>query len=244
MKYFFHADTEKYRRRLKSMIIIVFMPLFAVCVFCTVNLVMNLRVDTNREFLILMLSIIAGTVFIGMTFAFTAAYFTEKLKRRHSRCTYFDILPDAMVYSVYAGEFIRYGERVIYRKLYFIRFESFESVSRDLKTAPDSVTIKGEIREFLLPDRHLGYHVENGTTSFDHPELNERGFTLRSALEVNGRLGSTKRLERSINYYFEQYKNKPVKKPFNIAEHISRKKKAVPRTSNPALDAPRYDRKW
>lgn len=244
MKYFFHADTDKYRRRLKSMMTIVFMPLFAVCVFCTVNLVLNLRVDMDREFIILMLAVIAGTVFIGMTFAFTAAYFTEKLKRRHSRFTYFDILPDAMVYSVYAGEFVRYGERVIYRKLYFISFNGFESVSRNPKTAPDSVTIKGEIREFLLPDRHLGYHVENGATSFNHPELNERGFTLRGALEVNGRLGSTKRLERSINYYFERYKNKPEKKPFNIAEHISRKKKTTPRTSNPALDAPHYDRKW
>ncbi|MDE6030847.1 MAG: hypothetical protein K2G32_04430 [Oscillospiraceae bacterium] len=244
MKYFFHADTEKYRRRLKSMMIIVFIPLFAVCVFCTANLVMNLRADMNREFIVLMLAIIAGTVFIGMVFGFTAAYFTEKLKRRHSRYTYFDILPDAMVYSVYAGEFIRYGERIIYRRLYFMRFESFESVSRDPKTAPDSVTIKGEIREFLLPDEHLGYHVENGETSFDERELNERGFTLRNTLEVSGRLGSTKRLEKSINYYFEQYKNKPEKKPFNIAEHITRKRKAPPRTSNPILDAPRYDRKW
>ena len=244
MKYFFHADADKYRRRLKSMMIIVFMPLFAVCVFCTVNLVMNLRADTDREFIILMLAVIAGTVFVGITFAFTASYFTEKLKRRHSRFTYFDILPDAMVFSVYAGEFVRYGERVIYRRLYFIRFEGFEGVSRDPKTAPDSVTIKGEIREFLLPDRHLGYHVENGVTSFDHAELNERGFTLRGTLEVSGRLGSTKRLEQSINYYFGQYKNKPEKKPFNIAEHISQKKRISPRTSNPSLDAPSYDRKW
>lgn len=244
MKYFFHAETEKYRRRLKSMMIIVFIPLFAVCVFCTVNLAMNFRADIDGEFVVLMLAIIAGTVFVGMSFAFTAAYFTEKLKRRHSRFTYFDILPDAMVYSVYAGEFIRYGERVIYRRLFFIRFESLESVSRDPKTAPDSVTLKGEIREFLLPDKHLGYHVEDGVTSFDHAELNERGFTPRAALEVSGRLGSTKRLERSINHYFEQYKNKPEKKPFNIAEHISQKKKPSPRTSNPALDAPSYDRKW
>lgn len=244
MKYFFHADTEKYRRRLKSMMIIVFMPLFAVCVFCTVNLIMNLSIDTDRAFIVLMLAIIAGSVFMGMVFAFTAAYFTEKLKRRHSRYTYFDILPDAMVYSVYAGEFIRYGERIIYRRLYFIRFEGFESVSRDPKTAPDSVSIKGEIREFLLPDVHLGYHVENGETVFDDFELNERGFTPRGSLEVSGHLGSTKRLERSINYYYELYKNKPEKKPFNIAEHISRKKKASPKTSNPILDAPRYDRKW
>ena len=57
MKYFFHADVDKYRRRLKSMMIIVFMPLFAVCVFCTVNLVMNLRADTDREFIILMLAV-------------------------------------------------------------------------------------------------------------------------------------------------------------------------------------------
>lgn len=244
MRYFFHADTDIYRRRLKSMMIIVFMPLFAVCVFCTVNIVLNLRADADREFIVLLLAVIAGTVFIGMTFAFAAAYLTEKLKRRHSRCTYFDILPDAMVYSVYAGEFVRYGERVIYRRLYFIRFEGFESVSRDPKTAPDGLTIKGEIREFLLPDKHLGYHVENGETSFDHPELNERGFTPRGSLEVSGRLGRTKRLERSINYYYEQYKNKPEKKPFNIAEHIAQRRKAPPRTSNPALDAPSYDRKW
>lgn len=245
MKYYFHADTEKYRRRLKSMMIIVLMPLFAVCVFCTVNLVMNLRTDTDRAFIILMLAIITGTVFLGMVFSFIAAYFTEKLKRRHSRYTYFDILPSGMVYSVYAGEFTRYGEKMIYRRLYYIPFETLESVSRDPKAAPDSILLKGEIREFYLPTNYLGYHVtEDGRVVFDNWELNERGFEIRNSLEVSGRLGSTKALERSVNHYHEMYRNRPEKKAFNISEHITRKKKSPHYTSNPALEAPIYDRDW
>ena len=38
MDYFFHADTTKYRRRLRGTAIIVLVPLFGVCVFCAVNI--------------------------------------------------------------------------------------------------------------------------------------------------------------------------------------------------------------
>ena len=42
MDYFFHADTTKYRRRLRGTAIIVLVPLFGVCVFCAVNILLNL----------------------------------------------------------------------------------------------------------------------------------------------------------------------------------------------------------
>ena len=38
MDYFFHADTSKYRRRLKAIVITTAVPLFGICVFCAVNI--------------------------------------------------------------------------------------------------------------------------------------------------------------------------------------------------------------
>ncbi len=244
-KYFFHADTEKYRRRLKSMMLIVLVPLFTVCVFCTVNIVLNLRVDTSMEFITLMLGIISGCVFMGMTFSFAAAYFTEKLKRRHSKYTYFDILPQGMVYSLYAGEFTRYGKRIILRKLYYIPFSGLEEVLRDPKQGPEAITFKGTVREYFLASNDLGYHVnEEGEISFDHSELDTRGFEEQNLLVISGRLGRTKALLSSVEYYHEQYINRPAKKPFNIADYVSKKKKRIIHTSNPELESPSFNRRW
>ena len=94
MREFFHADTSVYKSRFKSLSVIVTVPLFTTCIFCVVNIFLNLR-SGSREFVLLMLAIIAGCVLAGLVFEFTALYFTEKLARRHNRFTYFDILPRA-----------------------------------------------------------------------------------------------------------------------------------------------------
>jgi hypothetical protein len=244
MKYFFHAQTDKYRRTLKSLLIIVLMPLAAICVFCTVNIILNLGADSDEELVRLMLFIIAGTVFVGMVFCFSAAYVTDKKIRRHSRYTYLDILPCGVIYSLYAGEFVRYGEQKILRRLYYIPFKTLEKAERKPNTA-DCIVFSGEIREFFLSSEHLGYHVNgDGEMSFDNPELNERGFERLSILEISGRFGSAKPIEQSVLGIWEEYKNRPEKKPFDISEHIARRKSVHQRTSNPMLDAPSYDRKW
>ena len=245
MRYYFHAETERYRRRKKSLLISVIMPLLAVCIFCTVNIVLHLPTDGNWEFTLLMLLIISGCVAAGMTVAFAASYFTEKAVRRHSRYTYFEILPCGMVYSLYAGELVRYGKREIYRRLWYIPFSGYTGARRDPKTDPCAITIEGEVREYLLPSSSLGYHIgESGELDFDHWELNERGFELRTALVIKDRLGCTKQLERSIGYYADLWQNRPEKKPFDISQHISRRTKRKPMTSNPALETPSFDRKW
>lgn len=245
MRYYFHADTTQFLRRRKATLITVIMPLLAVCIFCTVNIVLHLPKDGNWDFVKIMLIVIVSCVAVGIITAFAAAYFTDKLCRRHSKYTYFDILPNGMVYSLYAGEFINGGKREIYRRLYYIPFSGFERAIRDPKTDPCALTIKGEVHEYLLPSRLLGYHVgENGEISFDNWELNTRGFELRRELLIKDRLGSTKTLERSVCHYAKLFAEKPEKKPFDISEHIVQRTKKRSTTSNPALDAPSYDRRW
>lgn len=241
MKYFFHAEVEKYSRRLKHMMLIVSMSIFAVCAFCTVNIVLNI----GSEIAYLLLAIIGGFVFLGMVFAFTAVYITEKYKRRHSKYTYFDFLPKGMIFSEYAGEFTRYGEKTILRKLYYIPFDSVAEVFRDPKTAPHNLTIKGKIRAYFQETDRLGYHInEDGNLEFDSAELNERLFEIIPEVTVRDRFGNTKRLEKSVNFYLEQYKNTPEKKPFNISDYVSVRKRVKLYTSNPDLETPTYSRNW
>ncbi len=245
MKYYFHAEVSHYKRRLKSLLIIVIMPLLTVCVFCTVNIVLHLPTKESYEFALLMLLIIVGCVAAGIGFTFAAAYFTDKLSKRHSRYTYFDILPCGMVYSEYAGEMVRFGKPEIYRRLWYIPFSHFTQTERDPKTDPCAIKIKGEVHGYFLPSKCLGYHItENGEIDFDNWELNERGFEITQSLEIKGRLGCTKQLEASINHYAEEYRNRPAKKPFDISEHIPKRSKKKPTTSNPVLEAPSFDRKW
>ena len=225
--------------------IAVIMPLLAVCIFCVVNIMMCLRTGASRSVIMLLLAVIGGCVFVGMVTGFAAAYVTEKLVRRHSRYTFFDILPRGMVFSLYAGDYVNFGRQVIQRRLYYIPFSGFAGTERDPKKAPDCLVIKGEVRSFLLGTERLGYHVDaDGNLLFDNPELNERGFERLDRVEIRGQFGSTKSLERSIADYYEQFKNIPEKKAFDISEHISAHTRRKPTTSNPMLELPSFDRKW
>ena len=245
MDYFFHADTSKYRRRLKAIVITTAVPLFGICVFCAVNILLNYSAGASRGIILLMAAVIAGCVFVGAAAIFTAAYFCYKLDRRHSRFTYLDILPDCFVFSLYAGEFRNWDDQVILRRLYFVPFSGIEEISRDQKASPCSLTVKGMVRCYFEESGPLGYHVdEHGHTQFDSPELNERGFETADKLEINGWFGSAKKIQTSLEHYLAEFRAIPEKKPFNIAEHITRRQKKRPTTSNPLLEAPSYDRNW
>ncbi|MBP1563575.1 MAG: hypothetical protein J6C38_07645 [Oscillospiraceae bacterium] len=243
MKYFFHAETARYTERLKHMMILTVLSIFAVCIFCTVNIVLNF----GSDIVYLLLGVIGGLVLLGMIFAFSAVYITEKYKKRHSKYTYFDFLPKGMVFSEYAGEYVHFGARVIMRRLYYIPFDKLESVSRDPKTAPHNLTFKGEIRCYCQESDRLGYHIsEDGNLEFDSSELNERLFEEMPVLVIRERFGNTKKLEKSVNYYLEQFKNTPEKKPFNISDYVSVQKRRKLHTSNPALEEPSvsFSRNW
>lgn len=245
MRDFFHCDTSIYKKRLKTVLAALLAPLIAVCVFCAANIIFNLRPDGDKGFAMLMVWIAVGCVAAGMIFCFAGAYIADRKSQRHARYTYFDILPKGMIYSRYAGQHSLYGERTIYRRLYYIPFPSFKEVIRDPKHSPMELLFSGEIREYFLPSDHLGYHIdEDGELQFDNPELMERHFELREKLVIAHDFGRTKQLERSVQHYFEQFRNAPQKKQFNIADHIAVKSKRPLRTSNPMLDAPSFDRKW
>ncbi|MBQ9948771.1 MAG: hypothetical protein IJO91_10335 [Oscillospiraceae bacterium] len=245
MRDYFHADTSKYPRRLRAVLIAVLVPLGAVCIFCTAMMIFNLREDGDKGFVQFMLYVIAGCVAAGMATAFTGAYITDKKVRRHARYTYIDLLPSCMVYSRYAGEHYMYGERVIHRRLYYIHYSEIRDVTRDPKQAPAELLIRGEIHSYLLASEQLGYHIdEEGELKFDRPELNERHFDILTRLTIRSDFGSTKQLQRSIEYYREQFVNAPEKRPFNLADYVAARPKRHTGTSNRLLDAPSFDRKW
>ncbi len=245
MQDFFHADTSKYPKRLKAIIVSVLVPFSAICIFCAANIIFNMRSDGDKSLAQLMIYIIAGCVALGIIICFSAAYIVEKKIRRHARFTYIDILPKGVIYSRYAGEYYIYGERTIIRRLYYIPFSQMNEILRDPKHSPACVTIKGEIRSYLFPSDELGYHInEDGDSTFNHADLNDRFFETLSVLKIDSDFGSTKRLVRSLEHYREVFKNTPEKKQFDITEHIANRPKRHTGTSNPMLDAPSYNRKW
>lgn len=240
-KYYFHADVEKYSDRLRHMLIVVIAPILAICIFSTVNIVLNFGSDFSK----LLMLVIAGSIFLGMVFTFAASYIVDKRRRRHSRYTFFDIIPCGMVFSEYAGEFTRYGDRIIMRNLYYIPFEKLESVSRDPKTAPHNIQFKGEIRRYYVETERLGYHInEEGHIEFDTAILNDAYFDIIPSVTVKNRFGNTKRLEKSVLYYWEEFKNTPEKAPFDISKYVAVRRRSKPKTSNPALEAPTFSRNW
>lgn len=240
-KYYFHADVEKYSNILHHMLVVVIMPILAICVFSTVNIVLNFGSDFSR----LLMWVIGGSVCFGMIFTFVSVYVIDKLRRRHSRYTFLDIIPRGVILSEYAGEFTRYGERTILRRLYYIPFDKLESVSRNPKEAPHNIKFKGEIREYLHETDRLGYHInDDGYPEFDTVILNMSYFKLIPEVTVKNRLGNTARIEKSVLYYWEEFKNMPEKRPFDISKFIPERRRTRPKTSNPALEAPSFNRNW
>lgn len=240
-KYYFHADIDKYSDRLRHILIIVIIPIIALCVFCTVNIVLRL----NSLLAVLLFAVVVGSVLFGILFTFFTVYLVDKLSRRHARYTFLDIVPSAVIYSEYAGEFVRYGERIILRRLYLIPFSTLESVSRNPKKAPHDITFKGAVRAYFLETERLGYHIDaDGNVELDTEILNYGYFKELSEITVRDRLGNTKRLERSVLYYWEEFKNAPEKKPFDISQFVHARQKPKPKTSNPALEAPSFNRNW
>lgn len=223
------------------MLLVVIIPLFAICIFCTVNIVLHYNVGFAR----LLAIVIGASVLFGMVFTFGAVYIIDKKKRRHSRFTYFDILPQGLVFSEYAGEFIRYGERIILRRLYYLPFSDLESVSRNPKKAPHELTVKGKIRFYFYESSRLGYHVdEDGVFAFDTAILNIGMYEELSEVTIKKHLGNTRLLEASIIYYKDKYDSIPDKKPFDISDYVAVRKRRKLHTSNPALEAPSFDRDW
>lgn len=240
-KYYFHARVKRYSRNFRRAVIVVVIPIFMMCIFCAIGIVLGF----GEEFIPLLLGIIAFGVLTAMIFTFVAAYITEKLTRRHTHFTFFDIVPDGMVYSEYAGEFRRYGKRVILRKLYYIPFKGLEEIIRNEKQSPYEITFRGEIRAYLEESGRLGYHIsEDGTLYFDTAVLNSRYYTVMKEFTIHNHFGSTRRLEKSALHYWEEFKNLPPKKPFDISKAISTRKRKKLKTSNALLETPSYSRKW
>lgn len=240
-RYYFHAEVGDYSRRLRRVISVVITPILTMCVLCAVGIVLGFGSDFVR----LMLWVIAFGVLMGMVFTFIAVYVTDKYKRRHSRYTFFDILPSGLIYSEYAGEFTRYGKRIILRKLYYIPFKGIESISRDPKKSTRELVIKGEVREYFEETNRLGYHItEDGELLFDTLILNTNYFKKRNTLTIKEHLGNTKRIERAALYYWEEFRKIPEKPPFDITKAIAVRKRKKLTTSNPKLEAPSYSRKW
>lgn len=238
-KSFFHADIYKYTDTLRKLLINVIIPLCALCVFSAVNIVLKSAISK------LLMWVIAGSVLFGMIFTFSAVYFVERNKRRNARYTFLDILPAGIIYSEYAGEFIRYGDKIVLRRLYLIPFADLSEVSRDPKKSPHNITFKGNIRSYFFDSDRLGYHVtENGEPVFDTDILNIGYFNIINELVIKDRLGNTKHLEHSVLYYLDQFRNKPEKENFDISKFVSTPKRRKLKTSNADLERPSFNRSW
>lgn len=241
MRCFFHADNSDYNKALTHTLTLVIVPLFAICIFCTVNYTLHYNAGLSRLFAI----IFCASILFGMIFTFSAVYIIDKKKRRHSQFTFLDILPRGLIFSEYAGEFIRYGERVVLRKLYYLSFTDFESVSRNPKKAPHEIVITGKFRLYFFDSKRLGYHIdEDSNIIFDTDILNIGMYDEVSELTIKKRLGNTRLLEASILYFKDKFDKIPDKKPFSISDFVAVRKRRKPRTSNPALDTPSFNRNW
>ena len=134
----------------------------------------------------------------------------------------------AFIFSRYAGEYSLRGEKTILRTVYVIPMKTFVSAQYDKKK--HTLSLKGDIREYMGDSETLGYHIKKGEPDFDRWWLNTNGFKQRNELIIPPIFGSQKNLLRAIKIAKRRFDNIPPPKPYKFKEpdFVRRRPKARP----------------
>lgn len=239
MNSFFHAYTKKYYLRRRYAMLLTAAPVAELSLFLIWAAFFNLRRMYETGTLMLFAVWIGVAVAVAMVLFIFYAEITEKKVRRHSKYTYFDIAPKAVVYSRYAGEYKHNGEKVIRRRLCVMRLNDFERAYLDEKKK--HLILVGKMRVYEDENSNLGYHISDGDVVFDNWWYNEAGFREIHLLKLPVDFEKPSLIAKKLYLAKRRLDNTPEKKPYVFVEsEIVKKRRELKRIR----DEMRYIRKW
>lgn len=171
MTAYFHAYTDKYKKRRNKAMILTVTPLAQFCMVLIWALMFNLKMVTDIAFLSSYAKVIGIAVSVGMALCIIYAAVCDHYVRAARRYTYFEILPKAAVFSEYKGRFFSYGEKIILRRVCVIPLKNYDRAYLDERKK--HLILVGEIRIYQGETVGLGYHVKDGFPVFDKWWYNE-----------------------------------------------------------------------
>ena len=236
---YFHCVTARYRRRASAVTTLA----GAVCAETAVIvfIVMFFRIfgSEDRSVSFELIAAAGISVTAGLLIYLAASLSARRKTAMHSRYTYADIQLKFAVISRYSGEMKVFGEKTVFRELYYIPFSDLVSAvpSRNGK----KIVITGKVRYYGAASDSLGYHVRGGAIEFDRWWLNYGSYTELPGFEFPAVFGDPAMLCESLNAAKKRFDEIPKPKPhvFKEAEFIRRRPKH--RALPDDLD---YSRRW
>lgn len=224
MENYFHAETQKYIKRCKLILLIIIAPFAQAGFISAFAIILNLR-QLDRDNLILLSVFLGLSVVAAMIASWVCCEVCWNKQKKHSRYTFFDIQQKAAVFSQYSGSIIRFGRRYPLRTVYVIPFKDFEGVSFE-DEAKKKLIINGKIRVYFGDSYNLGYRVKDGNIVFNHWWYDETGFETVSTLKIPSFFEKPQQIANKLLEAKENYEQIPPPKQyvFKEAEAVRRRK--------------------
>lgn len=141
---YFHAYTEKYRKRRLKAAILTVTPLAQFCMMIIWALMFNMRLMTDVNTVISYGAVIGICVLSGMVLCMIYAAVCDHYIRVNRRYTYFEILQKAAVFSKYKGSYTVFGEKTRLREVCVIPLKNYDRAYLDERKK--HLILLGEIR--------------------------------------------------------------------------------------------------
>lgn len=234
---YFRWNTSRYIKRKNYIVAITLLPLLLFSVITVMILLINFRIFLLSGFLISMFLIVSGAVFLGTVICWFVIDKTDKAIKRNRHYSFFDIGTHELVFSKYAGEYIKSGERTVLRKLYIIPLGSLDYIGINKKKGNLLLTSDSSgIRFYKGKSERLNYHYIGEKLNFENWWFNENGFENISEVVLPNFFGTD---EKSVMEFYnsiaeakKRFSMLPKPKPYVHKEIDFVKRKKLLRTFN------------
>jgi hypothetical protein len=215
------------------------LPLVQGSVIALLITIVNLRHFYDKNYLVIVIYSVLGAAVLGALVFYVTFAVTEIAVRRDARYTFAEIVPKALIYSRYAGDYFTgnylSGNKLeTARKLYIIPLKTLKSVGLCEKSGAiylesEITDGNGSIRAYNDRSERLNYKLLDGFPDFDSWWYNENGFTILNELKIPPLFGNpeeSRKLCEKIGEAKRNFDNAPQPRPYIHQEldFVKRKK--------------------
>ncbi len=241
MNRFFHAYTQKYRRRRNAAILLTVTPLTEFCMMIIWTVMFNLKSMAKSAQIVTYGTAVGASILAGMLLCWLYCGVCDRFVENGRRYTYFEICEKAAVFSKYRGSYRHYGRKVVLRRVCVIPLKKYEKAYLDEKKK--HLILTGEIKIYEGEHKRLGYHIKDGEPVFDTWWYNDAETSYKTAdmIRLPMDFEHPGQIAHALDKAKREFEQLPPKKEYVFKEaDIVRKRKELKKMA----ESRRYLRYW
>jgi len=210
-----------YERRVRGFFETVMLPVGISSVILMICLLLSFRNLIHREMLVPAAITVCALIFVFALVAWVLLGAAARLTAVHSRYTYIEIGLRDVIVSSYAGQYVHFGERVVFRDLFIIPLDMLEEVGEVSVRGRKKIQFVGKsdaFRGYNGNSQRLGYIFVDGVLKFTEPYYELGGGVKCDRVVIPSRFGNVSRLVKSIDDAKKRLAELPPDKPYVFRE--------------------------